>query len=142
MELLTNGTFAITEEGDQQQPCCWPEGRRQGSACQHQEGGSVGQLPRQHLQPAEGWQAPRDGVVDFFFFFQRRWIIKGNQLWQLLGGWGSFTLGCVGQDAGCRTEKGSPKLGWFGQLHLEVDGIGHILASVIRFLQSKKQQRA
>jgi hypothetical protein len=32
-------------------------------------------------------------------------------------------------------------MGWFGQLHLEVDGIGPILASVIRFY-SQKNKRA
>lgn len=31
-------------------------------------------------------------------------------------------------------------MGWFGQLHLEVDGIGHILASVIRFYSQKTNE--
>ncbi|KAM6539110.1 60S ribosomal protein L6 [Fusarium falciforme] len=43
-----------TEEGDQQQPRRRPEGHRQGSDCQHQEGGPAGLLPRQLLQLAEG----------------------------------------------------------------------------------------
>lgn len=32
------------------------------------------------------------------------------------------------------------EMGWFGQLHLEVDGIGHILASVIRFYSQKTNE--
>ena len=57
--------FLTTEEGDQQQPGGGPEGRRQGSDRQHQEGRVPRQLPRQLFQLAQGRQAPRDEVVDF-----------------------------------------------------------------------------
>jgi hypothetical protein len=43
-----------TEEGGQQHSCGRPEGHRQGSDRQHQEGRVPAQLPRKHLQPAKG----------------------------------------------------------------------------------------
>lgn len=37
--------------------------------------------------------------------------------------------------------KGVSEMGWLGQLHLEVDRIRHILASVIRFYSQTKQDK-
>ena len=62
-----NGTIGLTrftEEGDLQQPRGGPEGRRQGSARQHQEGRYARELPCHFFQPAQGRQAPRDEVVN------------------------------------------------------------------------------
>ncbi len=55
--LLSAGSHSntrVTEEADQHQPGGGPEGYRQGSSGEHQEGGHARELPRLFVQLAQG----------------------------------------------------------------------------------------